>query len=101
MFLTSLHAANEWFSAIESSNNGRTAVTHLLPGEQSVNRAAAYPESDQVLLVLEGEVLAEIADETARLRQGDVVIVPAGIDHRFVNNTLEPARTLSVYAPAD
>ena len=56
---------------------------NLAPGEASGDRPEAHRGSDQVLLVLEGEVMAEVAEEKARLRQGDVVIVPAGVDHRF------------------
>jgi len=60
-----------------------------------------YPESDRVLLVLDGEVLAQVAEEKATLRRGDVVFVPAGVSHRVLNNSLESARTLSIYTSPD
>jgi mannose-6-phosphate isomerase-like protein (cupin superfamily) len=72
---------------------------NLPPGEASGEKAESHPESDQVLLVLEGEVIAEIAEEKTRLRKGDVVIVPVGTPHRFANEGTEPASTFSVYAP--
>ena len=99
MFLTNLHAAQEWFEVLQTSDRSQTAVMNLGPGEASGDEAEAHPESDQVLLVLDGEVLAEIAEEKTRMRQGDVVIVPAGVHHRFQNAGTAPVRTFSVYAP--
>ena len=72
---------------------------NLDPGEASGDTAESHPSSDQVLIVLDGEVLAEVGDEKARMRKGDVVVIPAGIDHRFENESGEVARTFSVYAP--
>ncbi len=99
MFLTNLQAASEWFEVLQTSERSQTAVMNLAPGEKSGENAGAHHGSDQVLLVLEGELLAEIAEEKARLHRGDVVIVPAGVNHRFENPTSQPARTFSVYAP--
>jgi mannose-6-phosphate isomerase-like protein (cupin superfamily) len=44
-------------------------------------------------------VLAEVGDDRARLRPGDVVVIPAGVRHRFSNEAKNPVRTVSVYAP--
>jgi mannose-6-phosphate isomerase-like protein (cupin superfamily) len=52
-----------------------------------------------VLFVVNGEVTAEIGNERAELTTGDVVIVPADIDHRFSNPGKRKAITLNVYAP--
>src|SRR4051794_9122252 len=99
MFVTNLHAAQEWFEVLQTSGRSQTAVMNLEAGQSSGDEAEAHPESDQVLLVLDGELTAEIAEEKARLRKGDVVIVPAGIKHRFANESGKPASTFSVYAP--
>jgi mannose-6-phosphate isomerase-like protein (cupin superfamily) len=99
MFLTNLQAASQWFEVLQTTDHSQTAVMNLAPGEKSGETAEAHKESDQVLLVLEGELVAEIAEEKARLQRGDVVIVPAGVHHRFENPTSRPARTFSVYAP--
>jgi mannose-6-phosphate isomerase-like protein (cupin superfamily) len=99
MFLTNLHAAKEWFEVLQTTHRAQTAVMNLEAGEASGDEAEAHKGSDQVLVVLEGEVVAEIAEEKAQLRKGDVVIVPAGIRHRFANESEKPASTFSVYAP--
>jgi mannose-6-phosphate isomerase-like protein (cupin superfamily) len=99
MFLTNLHAAKEWFEVMQTTERSQTAVMSLQPGEASGEAKEDHPRSDQVLLVMEGEVIAEIAEEKARMRQGDVVIVPAGVKHRFKNDSHSVVRTFSVYAP--
>lgn len=99
MFLTNLNAAREWFEVLQTTGRSQTAVMNLAPGQASGDEPQAHPESDQVLIVLDGEVLAEVADEKARMRAGDVVVVPAGVHHRFENIADIPARTVSVYAP--
>ena len=99
MFLTNLHAAQEWFAVLQTTERSQTAVMSLEPGEASGDAKEDHPSSDQVLLVMEGEVTAEIAEEKAHMRQGDVVIVPAGVRHRFENESRHVVKTFSVYAP--
>lgn len=99
MFLTNLQTAGEWFEILKTTERSQTAVMNLSPGQASGDNLEAHTGSDQVLIVLEGEVLAEVGDERARMREGDVVVIPAGIRHRFQNGGSAPARTVSVYAP--
>ena len=49
--------------------------------------------------MIEGEVTAEIAGETGTLRAGEAVTIPAGVKHRFQNETKSPVRTFNVYTP--
>jgi mannose-6-phosphate isomerase-like protein (cupin superfamily) len=99
MFLTNLQSAESWFEVMQTTDRSQTAVMNLDPGQSSGDSKEAHPESDQVLIVLDGEVLAEVADESARMCKGDVVVIPAGVSHRFVNQGGTTARTFSVYAP--
>jgi quercetin dioxygenase-like cupin family protein len=43
----------------------------------------AHEHSEQVMLVLEGEVEMTIEDETTTLRPGDVVVVNRGLHHKL------------------
>ncbi len=99
MFVTNLQSAKEWFEVLQTGGQSQAAVMDLVPGQASGDDAESHPHSDQVLLVVEGEVLAVVAEDRARLHSGDVVIVPAGVQHRFLNESDAPARTFSVYAP--
>jgi mannose-6-phosphate isomerase-like protein (cupin superfamily) len=99
MFLTHLSELTRWFQVVQTTTRSQTAVMNLEPGKASGPKAEAHGKSDQVLVVLDGEVLAEIGDEHAKLRAGDVVVIPAGVRHRFKNAATRTVRTVSVYAP--
>lgn len=72
----------------------------LGPGESSSDEPSVHPKSDQVLIVLQGRVSAEVGSkEGVELVAGDVVTVPAGTPHRFVNESRDKAVTMSVYSP--
>ena len=87
------------FAVLQTSDGSQTAVMTLQPGEWSGDKANEHPDSEQVLIVLEGEVVAEIDDDRAVLGRGDSVIVPRGAKHRFGNQTERNAVTFNVYAP--
>ncbi len=87
------------FSVLRTSDRSQTAVMTLEPGDWSGPMGNEHPDSEQVLLVLEGEVVAEIGDDRATLQHGDAVIVPRGAKHRFGNLSKGKAVTFNVYAP--
>ncbi|MDQ6825437.1 MAG: cupin domain-containing protein [Candidatus Eremiobacteraeota bacterium] len=91
--------SRDWFAVLQTSARGQTAVTTLQPGAWSGEKGNEHLQNDQVLLVVEGEVVAEIGDERAILRRGDVVIVEAGALHRFGNESAKNAVTFNVYSP--
>ena len=71
----------------------------LDPGKSTGDKAEAHKNSDQVLLVMEGELTGEVSDERPHLKTGDVLIIPAGVKHRFTNKAGAPAITFNVYTP--
>jgi mannose-6-phosphate isomerase-like protein (cupin superfamily) len=99
MKIANIADADKWFQVLQTTPRSQTAVMRLEPGKASGEQKNTHPDSDQILIVIEGEVNAEIADERATMGKGDVVIVPAGVEHKFVNNTDRAAVTFSVYAP--
>lgn len=93
-------ARGTFFRVLQTGKRGQTAVMTLKPGEESGPKANEHPKSEQVLLVLEGEVLAEVGSSRRRtLKAGDSVVVPPGVSHRFVNKGKRPAVTFNFYAP--
>ena len=42
----------------------------------------SHPETDDVFLVLEGELEIELRDRTVHLGKGDLYVVPRGVEHR-------------------
>ena len=71
----------------------------LEPGKATGDKAEAHDKSDQVLLMLEGELSGEVGSERPQLKRGDVVVIPAGTKHRFINRGDQPAVTFNVYSP--
>jgi len=71
----------------------------LDPGEARSEEGGGVGEkTDRVLLVLEGEVHAEMAGESVRIVPGNAMLIPAGVAHRLCNNGVERARTVAVCA---
>ena len=56
---------------------------------------------DQTLVFEEGEAEAVIAGESSPVRAGQVVLVPAGTRHNFINRGSGPLRLWTVYAPPE
>jgi mannose-6-phosphate isomerase-like protein (cupin superfamily) len=70
----------------------------LKPGEEI---GEEMHEGDQILLFVEGEGEAVIEGETSPVRANDLVFVPAGTRHNFVNTGAGPLRIVTVYAPPE
>ena len=56
-------------------------------------------ESDGILVVLAGEVAAQVGKGRARMKQWEAVEVPAGLELMIRNASEEPAVVLLVVAP--
>lgn len=90
---------NDGFTVLDTADECQTAVMTLDPGDSSGPKSNEHPQSEQVLLVIEGEVVAEIGDKRSTLRRGDAIIVPRHADHRFTNEGKTKAVTFNVYTP--
>jgi mannose-6-phosphate isomerase-like protein (cupin superfamily) len=99
MDIANIHQAREWFEILQTHQRSQTAMMTLEPGKATGSKAEAHDKSDQVLLVLEGELHGEIDGKKCQLQKGQVIIIPAGIKHRFVNEGEADAVTFNVYAP--
>ena len=101
MKVANVQNTREWFEVLQTSEKSQIAVMTLQPGAASGSSASSHENSEQVLLVLKGEVEGEIASEKRLLREGDAVLIPAGVKHRFVNHSDAPAVTFNVYSPPE
>ena len=57
--------------------------------------------STQVLLVLAGEVFGEIGGKRKKLKEGDVLVIPAGVKHKFTNRGKKECVTFNTYSPPE
>jgi len=99
MNVTNIGKARKWFEVLQTSERSQTAMMTLAPGDATGARAEAHKKSDQILLMLDGELTGEVGDRHPNLKKGDVIIIPAGVKHRFVNHAAKPAVTFNVYSP--
>src|SRR5438105_12920814 len=99
MNLSNIDKAKEWFEVLQTTERSQTAMMTLKPGDETGSKAEAHEKSDQVLLILEGELSGEVGADRPELQKGDVLIIPAGTKHRFTNCADKPAVTFNVYSP--
>jgi mannose-6-phosphate isomerase-like protein (cupin superfamily) len=101
MTISNVHNVKEWFEVLQTTERTQTAVMVLTAGGHSSEETNTHERSDQVLLLLEGELQAEIGGEKRIMRKGDTCIVSAGIPHRFENRGKSRAVTFNVYSPPE
>ena len=58
-------------------------------------------EVDQILTFVSGTGEAQISGSTKQVAQGDLVVVPAGKKHNFLNTGENPLILYTVYGPAE
>lgn len=101
MDIRNIRDATDWFEVLQTSKRTQTAMMTLEPGKSSGSEPEGHKNSDQVLLVLKGEVEGEIANETITLYEGDVIVIPAGTRHKFSNRTSSEVVTFNTYSPPE
>jgi mannose-6-phosphate isomerase-like protein (cupin superfamily) len=99
MDVTNINEAKDWFEVLQTSDRSQSAMMTLASGKSSGEEAEAHDDSDQVLLLFEGELIGEVEGEHLSLKKGDVLTIPAGAKHRFTNRSQKPAVTFNVYSP--
>lgn len=87
------------FEVRQTKDGVQTAIMRLDRGEASGPLGNEHEHSTQVLVVIRGEVDAQIGDQKLRLRTGESALVPKGAIHRFVGASDERAVTVNVYSP--
>jgi mannose-6-phosphate isomerase-like protein (cupin superfamily) len=96
-----LYRVKEWFKVLQTSGRSQTAAMTLGTGQATGETAEAHEKSEQVLLLIEGDLVAEIGGKRSRMKAGDVVVIPPRVKHRFTNPGDRPAVTFNVYSPPE
>ena len=73
----------------------------LGPGQSSGEKSESHEKSEQVLIVLKGEVSAEVEGRTKTLKKHDVILIPAGTKHKFTNKSRGTCVTFNTYSPPE
>lgn len=96
-----LYRAKEWFKVLQTTSRSQTAVMKLGPGQATGEQPEAHEASEQILLLIEGNLAAEIAGKRSQMKAGDVVVIPPRTKHKFTNCGELPAVTFNVYCPPE
>jgi quercetin dioxygenase-like cupin family protein len=99
MNVGNIHESKEELHILETTPLSQTATITIRPGEASSAEMDSHPVSDQTVIVLEGELVAEVDGESEILRPGESLIIPAGKMHRLYNDAAENALAFTVFAP--
>jgi len=60
-----------------------------------------HEDTDQILTFVSGTGEAVVAGEKRKVAQGDLVVVPAGKKHNFLNTGVNPLVLYTVYGPPE
>lgn len=77
-------ARSLWVGHLELAP-GATVTTHI------------HPDTEEAMVIVEGELEAVLGDEVVTLGPGDTVLAPAGVQHGFVNRSGEKAALLATF----
>jgi mannose-6-phosphate isomerase-like protein (cupin superfamily) len=71
--------ADRWAPRIVARYNGNEVRIAKVEGEFIWHR---HDESDELFLIIDGELDMEFRDRTVTMRPGELIVVPKGIEHR-------------------
>lgn len=71
--------SEQWAPRLVARYNGNEVRLAKVEGEFHWHK---HDESDELFLVIEGELEMEFRDRTERLAAGDLIVVPRGTEHR-------------------
>jgi mannose-6-phosphate isomerase-like protein (cupin superfamily) len=81
------------------SDKVQVRITEYLPGY--VHKLHVHPTQDEIIFVLEGKGASETASGRKDITVGDVVLVPAGVEHATYNPYSEVLRAVIIKSPPD
>jgi quercetin dioxygenase-like cupin family protein len=82
-----------------AETDGRVVILGVdMPAGEVVDEHT-HTDEDQIVVVIDGEVLATRGGEAIRMGPGSVAFFPRGVPHSLRNGGSEPARVLDCYTP--
>jgi quercetin dioxygenase-like cupin family protein len=72
MNVLSIYGASTWFKVLQTTDRSQTAVMSLEPGQATERHAESDENSQQLLLLIEGKLLAEVDGERRTIAAGDL-----------------------------
>ncbi len=90
---------NENFRKVLFTNSySQVVLMSIQPGDEI---GLETHDVDQILYFVDGEARAVVDGEEHFVEPGDIVDVPAGSEHNFINTGSEELKLFTVYAPPE
>jgi mannose-6-phosphate isomerase-like protein (cupin superfamily) len=92
--------ANEDFRRVLYTTKHTQLVVMTIPPGGEIGQEVHHG-IDQVLIALGGSGTSVLDGRESPFTTGDVVVVPEGTGHNFINRGSEPLRVATIYGPPD
>ena len=89
----------KWMATPEVNDSDRfsAGAVNLEPGKG--HDIHTHPDSDEILYIISGEGEQTVAEDTREVGPGEMIYIPAGVEHGTINTGWETLQLLAVYAP--
>lgn len=95
-----LTLANNYFRQVLATNaSSQLVLMTILPGEDI--GLEIHHDVDQTLVFVEGEGQALVGGQASLVKTGDLIVVPAGTEHNFINTGKVALKLYTIYSPAE
>jgi mannose-6-phosphate isomerase-like protein (cupin superfamily) len=90
---------NDFFrKVLVTGTKSQLVLMSLLPHEEI---GTEVHKVDQILYAVEGEGKVVLAGAGSKFEKGEIVFVPAGVQHNVINTDDEPMKLFTIYAPPE
>ncbi|HEV3464622.1 MAG TPA: cupin domain-containing protein, partial [Actinomycetota bacterium] len=91
---------NDAFRREIATGEHSQVVAMTIPAGEEIGEEV-HTENDQLLVFVDGQGEAVLDGKTSTVGPNDLVLVPAGTRHNFINTGDGPLRLVTVYAPPE
>lgn len=89
----------KWLSTPEVTGGEAFSAGVVVLDSGKGHQRHIHPDSEELLYFLSGSGVQTVADDERDVAAGDVVHIPAGVEHSTENTAWEPLRLLAIYGP--
>lgn len=89
---------NTFFRKVLDTSEHTQIVIMSIPGGSDIG-AETHNENDQLLSLVEGKGKAVLGGQEYEYNSGDIVLVPAGIEHNFIADQDSCLKIITTYSP--
>jgi len=98
--IVQLARGNDAFRREIATGEHSQVVAMTIPAGEEIGEEV-HEENDQLLVFVDGEGEAVLDGKSSPVGPNDLVLVPAGTRHNFINTGGGPLRLVTVYAPPE